>query len=235
MKTSKTLLLVCSLLPFVASCVKDPETHQLVPVETPFVMYADQTLDSLRFYTFDSWTVTPQVDWIAVDGDSHMNITYNNSTRYFCQIMLKVKPNPTGRTRTGTVLVQSYNYSYSSPFVQLGLLNVSHPAYYVDSYLDGQSIIPEVAHYELIDSAHWTNDSICFSVENNWTLKFADETAPDWLTLDKTTDLPGSHRVYLTLSPNTDTENAREAKLRLTSGEVSNLINVRQLPAKQVQ
>ena len=32
---------------------------------------------------------------------------------------------------------------------------------------------------------------------------------------------------------NTDTENERKATLRLTSGQVSNLISIRQLPAKK--
>ena len=57
--------------------------------------------------------------------------------------------------------------------------------------------------------------------------------APEWLTLDKTTDLKGRYRVNLSLVPNEDTENGREAKLRLTSGDVSNEIVVRQLPAKK--
>ena len=226
----KTLLLACSLLPFFASCISDPETHQLTPVEQSIMLYADQTVDSLRFYTFDSWTVTPQVDWITIDGNSHQNITYDFKKCYLCTAYVKVTPNTTGKTRVGTVLVQSYDYSYSAPFVQLGLLNVSHPTPTVESWLDRQSSIPDVAYYELIDSAHWTADSICFNVQNNWSLVFADETAPDWLTVEEIPGSKGHNRVNLTLTENTDTENERKATLRLTSGKVSNLITVRQLP-----
>ena len=233
MKNTKKLLLACSLLSLLASCMKEPEVHQLIPIESPFVLYADQMEDSLRFYTLNSWTVTPQVDWIIVDGDSHKEINYNYTKRYLFKIMLLLKPNTTGRTRKGTVLVQSYDYSYSAPFVQLGLLQVSHPAFTAESYLDEQKVIPDVAHYELIDSAHWTSDSICFTVQNDWNLDFAGETAPDWLLLDKKAGFWGKSRVNLTLTPNTDTENGRETKLRLTSGEVSNIISVRQLPAKK--
>ena len=136
MYKTKTLLLVCSLLPFLASCVSDPETHQLVPVEQPIILYADQTVDSLSFYTFDSWTVTPQADWITIDGPSHQDITYDYTKCYLCKAYLKVQPNTTGKTRTGMVLVQSYEYSYTSPFVQLGLLNVSHPLPTVDTWLN---------------------------------------------------------------------------------------------------
>lgn len=225
----KTLLLACSLLPFLASCDGESERHGLTPVVGSIILYADETVDSLSFYTYDSWTVTPQVDWISVDGKSHLDIT-NNAMCYLCTVFLKMMPNTTGKTRTGTVLVQSYDYSSSFPFVQLGLLKVSHPVYTIDSYLDQQSGIPDVAHYELIDSAHWTADSICFTVQNNWELL---GEIPEWLTLDKKTDLPGKYRVNLTLVPNTDTENGREAKLKLVSGEVSNEIVVRQLPAKK--
>ena len=227
------LLLACSLLPFFFSCSNDPEWHELTPIEKSFILYADQKIDSLLFYTLDSWNISSQADWITIESEPNVNIKYDYMKRYLCRIIVSFKPNTTGKTRYSTVLVNSYDYSCSFPFVQLGLLNVSHPAYTIDSYIDKQSSIPEVAHYELIDSAHWTRDSICFTVENNWDLVFASETEPDWLTLDKRTDLPGKHKVYLTLTENTDTENGREATLRLTSGEVSNLITVRQLPARK--
>ncbi len=232
MNKIKTLLLACSLLPLAYSCSGDPDTHELIPVEQRFILYADQTVDSLRFYTFDSWTITPEVDWITVDGDSHLDIPYDYTKRYLCRVFLKVQPNKTGVTRSGSVLVQSHKYSYSSPFVQLGMLNISHPQYAVDLNFDDYGIIPKIVHFELVDSAHWTSDSICFNVENNWDLAFVGDT-PEWLTLSKMTDLKGTHRVNLTLVPNTDTEKGREAKLCLTSGEVSNEIVVRQLPAKK--
>lgn len=228
----KSLLLACSLFSFLVSCINDPERHALTPVGSSIILYADQTLDSLRFYTYDSWTVTPSADWISVNGDSHMDISYDYSKCYLCRVFLAVEPNTTGETRSGTVLVQSYDYSYSSPFVQLGILNVSHPAYKTDTPFDEYGIIPKVAHFELIDSAHWTSDSICFKVEDNWELTFVDEQ-PEWLSLDKTTDLKGKYKVNLALMPNTDTENGRQTTLRLKSGDVSNEIVVRQLPAKK--
>ena len=228
----KASLLACSLLSLFASCVNSPERHELSPVEQSIILYADETIDSLRFYTFDSWTVTPEVNWIAIDGDSHLDLVNDYTVRYFCRVFLSVEPNTTNQTRVGTVLVESYDYSYSALFVQLGLLKVSHPGYVVDSYLDEQSGIPYEAHYELIDSAHWEKDSICFKVENNWDLVFVDGK-PEWLDIDKATALPGEYTVKLTLVPNEDTENGREAKLKLISGAVSNEIIVRQLPAKK--
>lgn len=233
MKKTRILLSACSLLLLLASCTSEPENHQLTPVESSFVLYADQTIDSLRFYTFDSWSVTSQADWIKVEEPSHAEVSYNYASLYLWRVFVSIDPNTTGRTRSGYVRVKSYDYSYTSPFVQLGLLNVSHPFWTPDSWLDEQSFIPEVAHYTLTDSAHWTTDSICFTVENDWNLAFVGETPPDWLSLDKSGSSPGSYKVNLTLTENTDTENGREATLRLTSGEVSNDILVRQLPAKK--
>jgi hypothetical protein len=226
------LLLACSLLPFLASCDGEQERHELTPDVSSIVLYADETIDSLRFFTFDSWTVTPQADWITVDGDSHLDLVHDNSVRYLCKVFFNVEPNTTGKTRTGTVLVQSYDYSFTSPFVQLGLLRLSHPLFTTDTWLNEQSGIPDVAHYELTDSAHWTSDSICFTVQSNWDLVFADE-APEWLELDNTMGIPGKYSVHLKLVPNTDKENGREARLKLVSGKVSNEIIVRQLPAKK--
>lgn len=229
----KIMLFACGVASFLASCVNEPEAHQLTPLEQPFVLYADQTEDSLRFYTYDSWTVTPLVDWISIDGPSHSEINYNYMKRYLCRLIVSLKPNTTGKTRKGSVLVQSYDYCYSAPFVQLGVLNVSHPRYTVDSYLDVQSLIPDVAHYVLTDSAYWTSDSICFTVQNSWELAFVGEAAPDWVSLDRVVGSSGKSKVNLTLAKNTDTENGREATLRLTSGGVSNTITVRQLPAEE--
>lgn len=228
----KSLLPLCSLLLMLSACSGDPEPHQLVPVEQPFILYADQTVDSVRFYTFDSWSVVPSVDWITVVGQSQATIDYDYTKRYLFRVVLNITPNTSGETRSGTVLVKSYDYSYSSPIVQLGMLEVQRPAYTADSYLDDYGIIPKTAHYELVDSAHWTSDSICFKVENGWELLF-DGTTPDWLQLDKTTDRKGRHRVNLTLTPNTNPAEEREAKLVLKSSGISTPITVRQLAPKK--
>ena len=233
MKNSRHIqMLAYGLLLALASCTSDPETHELTPVVKSIMLYADQTVDSLFFYTFDSWTVTPQEDWISIEGDTHLDIDYDYTKRYLCRVIVSVEPNTTGETRRGTVHVQSHDYSYAAPLVQLGMLDIRHPAYIADPYLDNSQVIPKVARFELTDSAHWTSDSISFIVENNWDLTFVGE-APAWLSLDKTTGLRGRHRVQLTLEENTSKEYDREAILRLTSGKVSNIITVRQLRVKK--
>lgn len=228
---TRPLLPLCSLFFILASCSSEFDRHVLTPEINSIVLFADQTKDSLGFSTFDSWTVTPQADWIHIDGESHGEIKYDYMNNYFFNVMTKVEPNTTGKTRYGTVLVQSYVYSFSAPVIQLGLLQLSYPPFTTDVWLDEQSRIPSVAHYELTDSAHWISDSICFTVQNNWDLDFVGGT-PDWIVLDKQTGLPGPNKVYLTLTPNADEHPERQATLKLTSGTVSNEIVVRQLSVK---
>lgn len=226
----KTLLLVCGLLPLVLSCVKDPETHQLL-VENRFTtLYADQTIDSLVFYTFDSWSVASATDWLTIDGPSEGKIQYNNSRRYRCRAGLVVSPNTTGVTRVGNVHVNSYEYPGIFVRLQYGYLNISRPLCTVDSYLDeGQTVPKEVRHVLTVDSQS-DEDSLCFIVQNNWSLAF-DGEMPEWVTLEKTSGERGRNSVKLFFSENADATEPREAKLRLTSGVVSNIITIQQKPA----
>ena len=231
MNRLNTLLLACTLFLLMTSCSQELEKHELTPIESSIVLNADQTLDSLSFYTYDSWKVTPQVDWISIYGKTYADVV-NDFTKYLWTVYASVKPNTSGETREGSVLVQSHDFSYSFPVIQLGLLCITHPVYTVDSWYDEHSRIPQVAHYELSGSANWTSDSICFTVENDWNLALVDEVPTGWLTFDKNWGLAGEHcRVNLSFTANKDKDNERRATLRLTSGKVSNTITVRQSPA----
>ena len=224
----KTLFLICGLLPFVLSCVKDPETHQLLIENSFTTLYADQTIDSVVFYTFDSWSAASATDWLAIDGPSEGKIQYNNSRRYRCRAGLIVSPNTKEVTRVGNVHVKSY---YSSDFmrVQYGYLNISRPVCTVDSFLVEAPTVPKKVHHTLTVNAQTDEDSLCFVVQNYWSLAFEGET-PEWVTFDKTGGQRGRNSVKLSFSENTDATKTREAKLRLTSGQVSNLITIQQKP-----
>ena len=226
----KTLFLICGLLPFVLSCVKDPETHQLL-IENRFAtLYADQTIDSVVFYTFDSWSAASATDWLAIDGPSEGKIQYNNSRRYRCRAGLIVSPNTTGVTRDGYVYVNSYDYSSTFVRVQYGYLNISRPLCTVEEFMDEAQTVPKKVHHTLTVNAQTDEDSLCFVVQNYWSLAFEGET-PEWVTFEKTQGERGKNSVKLSFSENTDATKTREAKLRLTSGVVSNIITIQQKPA----
>lgn len=228
----KSLLLVCSLLAFVTSCVKEPETHQLILEKHFSTLYADHTIDSLVFYTFDSWDVTPLNEWIAIEGSSVGKIQYNSGRRYRCVVGLMVTPNTTGKTRDGYVRVSSYDYVSNAIYLQNGWLNITRPAYKVESYFDEGKTVPESVSFTLTVDAQTEKDNLTFEVQNGWSLAF-EGTAPDWVTLEKTFGDKGKNTVDLVFTPNSDVDNAREAKLRLTSGAVSNVITIQQRPTKK--
>ena len=149
----RKLLLACSLLPMLAACNSAPEYHELTPVVEPAILFADQKLDSIRFFTYDNWSATPQQDWLGIEGPSRQdNVQYDYRRSILYRVLVSAQPNTTGKTRIGTVLVHSYEYDSLFPIMQLGILNVSHPQYKADSWIDDSQFYPEVAHFELTDS-----------------------------------------------------------------------------------
>ena len=232
--------LVCACaasLSFFSSCSKsEPENHTLYvvyPVNYT-VLYADQVEDSLIFETFDSYKAAPlNTDWITITaGDSH-DVTYSPYNLYSFKALLAIAPNTTGKTRYGTVRVNSYDYSSGGIYYQFGFLNINHPSpsyQYSDEF---SKLIPESANFELELAADAETDSICFDVTNPWTLEFSEGADQTWLALDKASGEKNHNNVTIRLTPNTDKDNARSTSLVLKSGEITNVINVKQQAAKE--
>ena len=228
----KSVLTAAALLTavaFVQSCADDPEQH-LLRVEYPVssVLYADQTQDSVMFYTFDSWRVAPDdTPWIQVGGQDQATVDERYQLLRLYNLPVTLEPNTTGQTRRGYLRINSYEYEAYASYTQLGCLNISRPAPTADEYLSPYSNIPLKASFCLVDSAHFTLDSLSFRVANAWKLSFA-EPAPAWLTLSQSAGQEGYNRVELHLTANTAATD-REARLQLTSGSVTSEITVRQL------
>ena len=90
------------------------------------------------------------------------------------------------------------------------------------------TIVADSVSFDLYVNAVSTVDSICFNVSKPWTLAYAENADQTWAVVDKTSGAAGDNKVTISLTPNTDTKNARATVLELKCGEVINLINIRQ-------
>lgn len=231
----KKFCLMCATvacLSFFSSCNKSEiEEHRfsLVYPVGYSLLYADQVEDSLKFQTFDSYYASPSTDWITITAGASYDVTYDPYKLYTFKALLALKPNTTGKTRYGQVLVKNYDNTYGPLYFQYGFLNINNPVptpHYSDEL--GLSI-PESASFELKVAADATTDSICFTVANPWTLEFSEGADQTWLTLDKTSGEKNHNNVTIRFTQNTDVVNDRSTSVVLKSGEVSNVITVKQL------
>ncbi len=226
----KTALLPILFVATLFSCNGDFDAYELSVINEPALHFADQLEDSVDFYTTDSWTLTPQCDWITVVGDTYGKVHHDNGKRYRYHCPIQLKPNDTGHTRTGMLLLKSEDKVTYIPFVQLGVPEFSRPEYSVASYVGGLSSLPDSAYFVLTKNANSMEDSLVFVAHGWWQLTPADP-AVSWVSADTYSGNRGRNKVMLTFQPNTDMSNERMARMTFTSGGVSSLITVRQLPA----
>ena len=225
------LLYVClACLSLFTSCNKESENHTIFIVHPSQydVLFADQVDDSLIFETFDSYSLESLSDWITItDGDSY-TVNYDHNKLYRFTSLLSLTQNTTGRTRVGAVKINSY-YTNAAIFTQYGFLNISHP---FPMPCESSLHKTDSVSFELELDATATVDSICFNVSKPWNMECS-VVEDNWITLDKTQGNAGFTKITLNLTANTDTENSRNTELTLKCGEVTNIINIKQLPAKE--
>jgi len=223
MKKVCFLSAIAASILLISSCHKDPENHLLnVVYPSPYgIVYADQELDSIIFETFNSYNTESQVDWIEVVAGASHEVNYDYRNLYAFTSLVKFEPNTTGKTRVGAVRIDSYDYSTAAVFYQYGFLNISHPEPSVTA-------VPDSASFDLYVPFIASEDSICFNVSKPWTLTYAEGADQTWTTFDLVQGAAGKGKVTLTVTPNPDTANGRVTVLALKSGNVTNLINIRQ-------
>ena len=214
-----------------ASCHKDPENHSLFVVypnpAQPYdgLLFAEEEEDSIVFETFDSYKAVPMDEWITIEAGESYEVKYDYRNLYAFTTLVSFEPNTTGKSRRGTVRIDSYDYSSAAVFLQLGYMDITHPMPKADT------LLADSVTFDLNVNLTSTEDSICFNVTKPWTLTFAENADQTWAVIDKTSGAAGKNRVNLTVTPNEDTENGRTTVLALKCGEVTNLINIRQEPA----
>ena len=230
MKIVNSLSAAAAALLLFVSCSKDPENHALYvlhPSSPRYQIFADQESDSIVFQTFDSYNMLSLNDWITITAGDSYDVKYDYRNLYEFTSLVSFKPNTTGKTRVGTVRVQSYDYQSAAVFTQLGYMDIYHPAPQLTTTADSVSFDMNVAATVAVDS-------ICFNVTKNWTLDYAADADRTWLTIDKKEGAAGHGMVTISIAPNADTENERTTVLELKCGEVTNKINVKQSKADAV-
>lgn len=230
--------LICAIvtcLSVLSSCNKSEiENHELV-IDYPYnylsFLFADQTEDSLVFRTFDSYVASPfKADWITITAGASYDVSYDPYNVYYFKSLLAFDQNTTGRTRYGYVQLDSYDKNVLAAYVQFGFLDINHPA---PTYHPEISAVPDSASFALQVAADALTDSICFTVSQPWTLRFDDGADQSWVTLGRTSGQPGHNNIALSLNRNTEGTEPRTTSLVLKSGQVENIIEIRQLPALQ--
>lgn len=185
------------------------------------VMYADQTIDSLRVVSFDSWTAELK----HIDGGEWCKASVTKCDvpigyQVAQSVYIEATPNTTGLSRTAGYYVRS-SYSefgiVSSGVFQYGWLNISVP----EPSFTSQTLAEAKAEFKALIPANATTAPLAFYVYADATLT----SDAEWLTIpeDVQTVKSGSHGLKLVTTANPAAED-RTAHVTLTSNGVSNVI-----------
>ena len=234
--TFVSALLLCAGL--TTSCDLDSknERHQtLFFPQSPKgrILFADQTLDTLRVFSYDSWKLTavhkkPTTAWFSVTPEK-ADIPAGYVGNHL--ISLRTDPNTTGAVRTGGLrLVTTF-----AEFGTLGMavrqfhyLNIQRPIPSFPLGTDGKPGVNPVFAETIAGDAS-TNHHIDFVLYDNNVAGHSLTSDAAWLTIGTITGelKPGKNVAKLNIEANPLTT-PRTAKLTLTSAGVSNVIVITQ-------
>lgn len=234
MKKVSSLLLSAIALCFAACSESSYEYH-----ETYFypqqpggkTMYADQTLDSTRVISYDSWTLQSSADWLTLTPtEQHIPGGYGMNVL----VKLMATPNTTGATRHSVMQLSSFD-PLAMDVYQTSWLNILWPS---ASYTtkpgagnDGSPIgmMDKEASFAGTISADTTSMKVKFRVYADGAKLVSDAA---WLVQKDTTYAAGTHEALLAVEPNASAT-PRTATLTLTSNGVSTPIKITQKEAPQ--
>lgn len=218
-----------------AACNKDTYQHGtglIRPQAGSYALvFADQTLDSVCFYTYDSYAVTTDASYVTVDSKlGAMKVVNNYWNCWEFHVPLTFTPNTTGETREAIIKVNSYgeddwNATLNAGFLQLPTHNIVHPAPDYGKY----ETYPKKVTFELKDSADVALDSLKFYAFDAWTLSQEGES---FVHMDKSSGSKGTNVVKLTLDAYMGkTDRSTRLTLKSSNG-VATEIKVTQLAVK---
>ena len=221
----KTLFsLLASLTLLVASCNNDPyEVHQsfFFPQKPEgMITYADQTMDTIRLYSLDTWTASTSQSWCSVSPDKYQ--IRNDSLVLNTLMTITNEVNTSGARRVGYIQVKTFT-DLGMRVVQNAWLNISRPEpMYSTTPEDNMDNLPANKVYFLLNAQAKTDTAIVFTVyQDNATLS----SSETWAVPETTTFSAGRHNVRISLEPN-PTTSSRTATLTLTSAGVNTPISI---------
>lgn len=238
MKIIKTLFFAAAAALGLASCGDSVnEYHQttFIPISNSgIVTYADQTLDSVRVLSYDSWTLNNTADWVDVKiGNLQTNqLTVNIKPGYYevTRLDFHMQPNTTGKARQTLVqVVTAYSKigTVTNYLTQLPYLNISTPR----ATKDDKGNISFNVNFSAAKPNETASTTLKFVVYSAGATLTSDS---DWLTLSKTEDFAvgTTQLVELKAQPNS-TNGKRSGKITLTSSGIQTVINVTQEATKK--
>ena len=158
------------------------------------VLYADQTVDSLRFATTYDWSLSVSEGWIHVDADS-MSGTVPQGYFMVKRLDVDLDVNNTDTVRTGYIYFHADGKTLVTSYTQYHYLNIERP-------------VRRNYQFTLQDTARQVRDSLIFQTYgDDWTLAFKGE-APAWVRLADgaaTSGRAGKYTVHYQLDQNTTT------------------------------
>ncbi len=205
---------------FFASCDKKGSSYDFAQILYPnaygSLLYADQTIDTLRFATTYDWSLSVPAEWMSVNPDSMSGVVPEGYYMVY-KVQVKFDTNKSDTVRTDFIFFNADGRSLASAYSQLHYMNIQRPRRTNYQFL-------------LQDSARQERDSLVFrTYSNDWALTFKDGQ-PSWIILDADAKMSGRSGTYVVkydLQPNETTE-PREALLELRSADVVNKIKIRQ-------
>lgn len=188
----------------------------LYPTGAGSVLYADQTLDSVRFATTYDWSISVPAEWMHVEGDS-LHGTVPGGYFMVKKLDFQLDANTTDTARVGYVYFYADGKTLITTYTQYHFLNITRP-------------MRRNYQFVMQDTARQVRDSLVFQTySDGWKLAFRGD-APTWVRLSQdatTTGRAGKYVVYYELDHNLTT-NERSAMLELQSCGVVTPVEIRQ-------
>lgn len=242
-KKKISLFTIISLLVVMfTACNTDSYTHQVsvtYPAGPQGFIYADQTVDSIQFITYDSYSYFPY----GKNPDSFISVDEKNSSKkimnsvyagYIITLPVYFKPNTTDTVRLGYVLVDSksemddWTGEVYGTYLQANWHCINRPAPKYE-YNENGSLIVDVEHV-MRDSAFQVADTISFYAYDKWTIASNDE---DKIKPEITSGKIGWNKIPCEVSINITTDTLRTSLLITSENGAKSVIRFQQAPKKK--